>query len=134
MAQMDERNGTDTGKSTELPDRYSEDWLAKLDGRTAIARVIRDRLDELQTDLGGRDSLSYQQRSLTKRAIWMEAIIEQQEIALSKGEEVDQGKLTQAVNSLIGLLKTLGLERRAKDVPSLAEYLATRASNAEASP
>jgi hypothetical protein len=87
----------------------------------------------LQTDLGGRDQLSYQQRSLTKRAIWMEAIIEQQEIALSKGEEVDQGKLTQAVNSLIGLLKTLGLERRAKDVPSLAEYLATRASNAEAS-
>ena len=124
---------TDTGKTSELPERYSEDWLAKLDGRTAIARVIRDRLEDLQTDLGGRDQLSYQQRSLTKRAVWMECIIEQQEIALSRGEAVDQGKLTQAVNSLIGLLKTLGLERKAKDVPTLQQYLASRASNAEAS-
>ena len=120
------RNGTDSGKSGELPERYSEDWLAKLDGRTAIARVIRDRLEDLQADLGGRDQLSYQQRSLTKRAIWMECIIEQQEIALSRGEDVDQGKLTQAVNSLIGILKTLGLQRQARDVPSLAEYLAKR--------
>jgi hypothetical protein len=123
---MNETNSTDTGKCTELPDRYSEDWLAKLDGRTAIARVIRDRLEDLQTDLGGRDSLSYQQRSLTKRAIWMEAIIEQQEIALSRGEDVDQGKLTQAVNSLIGLLKTLGLERKAREVPSLRDYMEAR--------
>jgi len=117
-------NSTDTRKCSELPDRYSEDWLAKLDGRTAIARVIRDRLEELQNDLGGRDQLSYQQRSLAKRAIWLEAIIEQQEIALSRGEEVDQGKLTQAVNSLIGLLKTLGLQRRARDLtPSLREVM-----------
>lgn len=120
------QNSTDSGKSGELPERYSEDWLAKLDGRTAIARVIRDRLEDLQADLGGRDQLSYQQRSLTKRAIWMECIIEQQEIALSRGEDVDQGKLTQAVNSLIGILKTLGLQRQARDVPSLAEYLAKR--------
>ena len=120
---MDQRNGTDTAKTSELPERYSEDWLAKLDGRTAIARVIRDRLEDLQTDLGGRDQLSYQQRSLAKRAIWMEAVIEQQEIALSRGEPVDQGKLTQAVNSLIGLLKTLGLERKARDIPSLRDYM-----------
>ncbi len=119
-------NDTDTGKSSELPERYSEDWLAKLDGRTAIARVIRDRLEDLQTDLGGRDQLSYQQRSLTKRAVWMEAVIEQQELALARGEPVDQGKLTQSVNSLIGLLKTLGLERKAQDVPTLAEYLRNR--------
>ena len=123
---MNQRNGTDTGKSSELPDRYSEDWLAKLDGRTAIARVIRDRLEDLQTDLGGRDSLSYQQRSLTKRAVWMEAVIEQQEIALSRGEPVDQGKLTQAVNSLIGILKTLGLQRKAKDIHSLSDYMEAR--------
>ena len=113
-------------KSSEIPDRYSADWLQRLDGRTSIARVICDRLEELQNDLGGRDGLSYQQRSLTKRAIWMEAIIEQQELALARGEEIDQGKLTQAVNSLIGLLKTLGLERKAAEVPTLAEYIKTR--------
>lgn len=123
---MNQRNGTDTGKSSDVPERYSEDWLAKLDGRTQIARAIRDRLDELQNDLGGADALSYQQRSLCKRTIWLEAIVEQQEIALSKGEEVDQGKLTQAVNSLIGLFKTLGLERKARDAPTIQDWIARK--------
>jgi hypothetical protein len=116
------KNGTENGKSSEIPARCSEQWIEKLDGRTQIARIIRDRLEELQTDLGGPAQLSYQEKSLTKRAIWLEAVIEQQEIALSKGEEIDQGKLTQAVNSLIGLLKALGLERRAAEVPTIAEY------------
>lgn len=124
--QKQPNRATDSGRSAEIPERYSEDFVAKLDGRTQIARIIRDRLEELQTDLGGRDALSYQQRSLTKRAIWLEAVIEQQEIALSKGEVIDQGKLTQAVNSLIGLLKTLGLDRKARDVPDLQTWIANR--------
>ena len=113
-------------KQSEIPDRYSNDWLEKLDGRTRIAQVVSDRLEALTIDLGGMDNLSYQQRSLAKRAIWMEAVIEQQEAALAKGEEVDQGRLTQAVNSLIGLLKTLGLKRQAMDVPDLQAYLSQR--------
>ena len=119
------RNGTETAKSSDIP-RYSENWIERMDGRTQVARAIRDRLADLQADLGGPEAMSYQMRSLSKRAIWMEAVIEQQEIALSKGEEIDQGKLTQAVNSLIGLLKTLGLERKARDVPDLATYLAAK--------
>ncbi|PKL95570.1 MAG: hypothetical protein CVV18_05000 [Gammaproteobacteria bacterium HGW-Gammaproteobacteria-8] len=120
---MSTENGTDTGKSRDIPPRYSETWIERMDGRTQVARAIRDRLEALQSDLGGPDSMSYQQRSLSKRAIWMEAVIEQQEIALSKGEEIDQGKLTQAVNTLIGLLKTLGLERKARDVPDLHQWM-----------
>ena len=106
-------------KQTEIPASYSPDFLEKLDGRSNIAKAITSRLQALETDLGGRDALSYQQRSLIKRAVWMEAIIEQQEAALARGEEVDQGKLTQAVNSLIGLLKTLGLQRVAKQAPDV---------------
>ena len=113
-------------KSRELPPNYSADWIEKLDGRTSLARAVSDRLAHLESDLGGHDALSYQQRSLAKRVIWMEAVIEQQEAAIARGEEVDQGKLTQAVNSLIGLLKTLGLERKAKEVPDLASYLKQR--------
>jgi len=113
-------------KPQDLPDRYTPDWLEKLDGRTRLAQVVNDRLQILTTDLGGFDSLSYQQRSLAKRAIWMEAVIEQQEAALARGEDVDQGKLTQAVNSLIGLLKTLGLHRKAREVPDLQSYLKQR--------
>jgi len=114
-------------KTESIPESYTPDWLEKLDGRTTIAKVVNERLQTLAQDLGGFDRLSYQRLSLIKRAIWMEAIIEQQEAALSRGEEVDQGKLTQAVNSLIGLLKTVGLDRVARDVPDLASYLQKRA-------
>lgn len=114
-------------KQTEIPQKYSHDWLEKLDGRTAIAKAVNERYHALTQDLGGADRLSYQRQSLCKRAIYLEAIIETQEAALSRGEEVDQGKLTQATNTLIGLLKTIGLDRVARDVPDLAEYLKARA-------
>ena len=110
-------------KQTDIPSQYSPDWLEKLDGRTAIARAVNERLAALLSDLGGADTLSYQQRSLAKRAIWTEAVIEQSEAALARGEDVDVGRLTQANNSLIGLFKALGLDRKSREVPSLAEYL-----------
>ena len=119
-------------KQDAVPNRYSADWLEKLDGRTAIARAVNERLAMLESDLGGRDAMSYQQRSLAKRAIWTEALIEQQESAVARGEEIDQGRLTQAVNSLIGLYKTLGLERRAREVPDLQSYLRQRSEGATA--
>lgn len=113
-------------KRHEIPDQYSPDWLEKMDGRTNVARIVRHRLGALESDLGGRDALSYQQRSLCKRAIWTEAVIEQHETSLARGEDVDIGRLTQATNSLIGLFKTLGLERRSRDVPDLRDYLRER--------
>lgn len=126
VADLQQNKGSEAGKSREIPASYSENWVSKLDGRTSLARIIQDRLTTLQNDLGGPDQLSYQQRSLCRRAIWMEAVIEQQEIALSKGEEIDQGKLTQATNTLIGLFRHLGLERKARDVPSLSEYIESK--------
>lgn len=117
-------------KQAEIPAKYSPDWIERLDGRTAIARVINDRRQALEADLGGRAALSYQQQSLIKRAVFMEAVIEQQEAALARGEEVDQGKLTQAVNSLIGLLKTLGLKRVAREI-TMGDYLKRRQEAAQ---
>lgn len=116
-------------KQTEIPDDFHPQWLEKLDNRTALARAVNDRYRALTADLGGTEHMSYQRRSLAKRAIWMEAVIEQQEAALSRGEDVDQAKLTQAVNSLIGLLKTLGLDRVAAEVPDLHSYLKARESD-----
>ncbi|MGQ7242942.1 hypothetical protein ACUN9V_05695 [Salinicola sp. V024] len=112
-------------KQPEFPVSYSSDWLEKLDGRTILARAVHQRYAALTDDLGGVDALSYQRRSLAKRAIYIEAVIERHEAALSRGEDVDMGRLTQATNSLIGLLKALGLERKARDV-SLTDYIKAR--------
>ncbi|WP_300271025.1 hypothetical protein [Halomonas sp.] len=112
-------------KHSSIPTDYSSDWLEKLDGRTRLAQACRQRYAALTDDLGGHDHLSYQRRSLAKRAVWLEAVIETQEAALARGEDVDQGRMTQALNSLVGLFKTLGMDRKARDV-SLGDYIGGR--------
>ena len=106
------------------PDHYAPGWLTELDGRTAIAQDMRERYQTLTSDLGGADRLSYGQRSLCERALWLEYWLRQQEQALAAGSDFDAGKWVQGANSLQGLLAKLGLQRQAHDVTDLADYLA----------
>lgn len=115
------------GKAQEIPDRYAANWLDQLDRRTGLAQEIHRRYKALTDDLGGADRLSYQKRALVSRALFVELSLQQQEAALAAGGEVDSGSYTQQVNSLIGLLKTLGLDRAAKDTPDLASFLKAKA-------
>ena len=112
-------------KLTAIPDVFTPGYLADLDGRTAIAVAMRARWQELTDDMGGADRLSYAQRSLAERALWLEHWIALQERELAAGNDADTGRMTQATNALLGLYRTLGLERRARDVtPDLAAYIA----------
>ena len=114
-----------------VPDRFTAGYIDRLDGRTAVAVDMRARWQQMTADLGGEDRLSYAQRSLVERALWIEFWIAQQERILADGGEADIGRMTQATNSLLGLYRTLGLERRARDVtPSLSQYLAQKAEGA----
>lgn len=113
------------GKSHEIPTAFTQDWIARLDGRTRLAQAVRERLGALQTDLGGEPALSYQERSLCRRAVWLEALVEQREAALAKGQEIDEGAHVQSINALIGVWRALGFKRRQREAPSLHEYLAT---------
>ncbi|WP_026148105.1 hypothetical protein [Thioalkalivibrio sp. HL-Eb18] len=113
-------------RQAETPSRYSSGWIDKLDGRTRLAQAARERLDALQADLGGADALSYQRQSICKRVVWLEVQIEQREAALARGEEIDEARHANNINTLTGLLKAIGLDRKARDVPSLSEYLQQR--------
>ena len=108
------------------PERFANGWLAELDGRTGIAQAMRERYTVFTDDLGGVERLSYAQRSLVERALWLEFWLASQEKALASGDDFDVGRWTQAANSLQGILSKLGLQRIAKDVPDLGEYLAAR--------
>jgi len=115
--------------TTQAPPRnFNTGWLSELDGRTAIAQEMRERFRAFTDDLGGAETLSYAKRSLVERALWLEFWLAQQEQALAGGSDFDVGKWTQAANALQGILSKLGLDRQAKDVPSLNEYLARKAS------
>lgn len=110
------------------PEKYRPGWLAELDGRVGLTREIRARFDALTDDLGGLDALSYQQRSLCERCLWLEFWLSEQERELASGGEFDAGRWTQGLNSLTGVFRVLGLRRVAREL-TLADYI--RAPNAE---
>ena len=109
-------------KAKTPPTEYSTGWLGQLDFRTALGQELRNRYRSLTNDLGGASNLSYQQRSLVSRALWLEVFLEQEERNLANGKDFDSGRWTQAVNSLQGLYSKLGLTRQAKEV-TLKEFM-----------
>lgn len=115
------------GKSTKLlatlPDNYSANWLSKLDKRTKVAQAVLKRIAELEADAGGADSLTAARRSLIRHAAWLDAIVDSHELRLAAGETLDVGAYTQALNSLLGLFRMLGLERKAKPTRKLREVI-----------
>lgn len=115
-----------------IPDKYSPDFAERLDKRTSIAKAICGRIETIESDMGGAESLSHARRSLIRRTVWLEAIIEHSEQKLAAGEGIDLGGHIQAINTLIGLCRLIGLERRAKPVESLRDvYRADAAAEPE---
>lgn len=108
----------------EIPDKYAPDFIDRLDRRTILGRAVSDRFEAIATDCGGRDSLSHVKLGIVKRLVWMECLIEGIELQVAGGEPVDVGVYTQLVNSLLGLSRMLGLERKPKPVKGLHEYMA----------
>jgi hypothetical protein len=106
-----------------IPDKYSPDFAERLDRRTVIAKAIVGRIESIETDMGGADSLSHARRSLVRRVVWLEAIIEHSEQQLATGKAIDLGGHTQAINSLLGLYRLIGLERRLRPTETLRDLM-----------
>lgn len=109
--------------SKEIPATFQRGFMQSLDGRTAIAQELRQRHKTLTDDLGGVEQLSYQQKALVERALWLEFHLQQEEQKLANGQEFDSGKWTQSCNALQGIFSKLGLERVAKTIPALQQYV-----------
>jgi hypothetical protein len=98
--------------------------LDGLDARTAAAKAARHLIETLSSDMGGDDQLSVGQRQLVHRAALCGAIIADFEARWVAGQTIPLNEYLSAVNVQRRVLATLGLERRAKPVETLAEYLA----------
>lgn len=92
--------------------------------------VLRDRLHALAADLGGWDSLSYQEKSTCRRAIHLERHAEQDEKRLAMGLPVDCNLYLNFVNTLSGQWTKLGMKKRKKPVISLNDYIEAKATPA----
>jgi hypothetical protein len=112
-------------KARNLAPDYNATFLEGLDKRTYLYRVIRDREQEILSDLGGAETLSYFKRSLVRHAVWLEAMMDmtRTRVALNADEI---GRYTQMLNAYSGLAAKLGLARKARDVHDLQSYLEQR--------
>lgn len=107
-------------KVVALPAVFTKGFLADLDGRTDLAKALRANADQIVTDVGGREEVSRVKGALIERFVWLEAILQtlEHEMAQGKIEKSDAlGKWIQAVNSLSGLAKVLGVERKSRSMP-----------------
>jgi len=110
-------------KQTTLPARFKPNFLDEADGRIATVKELRRRIDLLKVDTA---SDSYQKDILCQRAVFIACQLETQERAAIEGGEFHPGTYTQMVNALVGLLRSLGLEKQAKEVESLEAYAAKK--------
>jgi hypothetical protein len=104
-----------------IPARFTPRFWADTDRRVSVVREIELRITRLKADSNAN---SYQKEILCERAVFIIAQLETMERDACEGvKALPTGKYVQAVNGLLGLLKSLGLERAVKPV-ALAQYVA----------
>lgn len=103
-----------------LPVKFGVDFARTVDGRSLLDRAVRCRLQNLIDDLGG--TLSHQQRSLCTRAIWLELVLQGEEMKIAEGAGTDTQLHTSLVGSLVSIYRLLGIKRVAREA-RLSDYL-----------
>jgi hypothetical protein len=116
-----ERKGLRGRKTITIPAQFKPRFWEDSDRRCAVVRAIKRRYEAVKDQCGGNESI--QRDMLCQRVVFIATILETQEVQAAEGGELDLGVYTQATNSLIGLLKTLGLEKRIKSFTDLRGYL-----------
>jgi hypothetical protein len=104
------------------------------DPNSAWSRRYHDLVVRHIGDLGGRDLLSEAQMSLIRRCSAIECELERLDAMLSTGAEVNLDAYGRAASHLRRLFETLGIERKAKPIETLSEYLARTGDTTEAQP
>jgi hypothetical protein len=106
--------------------------LPGVDGRSIIARRYRDIAAAVAADQGGADRLSEARKQLVRRFAAAACIAEQMESRLANGEQINIVEHAQLCSTLVRIAQRIGIDRRMrKVVPSLSEYLETKAVDTE---
>ncbi len=99
-----------------------------LDNRTNAARFFDQLVIAVENDLGGRDNLSAIERALIEAFVGAAVTLNDLNSKLLLGQTIDISQHTQTVSAMVRVASRLGLQRRAKEIPSLYERLAAEAA------
>ena len=128
------RRGPRTGLSA-LKARVAVRGLAAIDRRTSAARALLDWRRALVADLGGDAAVSAAQLALVEMAVRTRLYVDHVDaILMEQGSLVTRRRRLlplveqrqRLADSLTRQLQTLGLERRARRVPTVGELVASR--------
>ncbi|WP_168564992.1 hypothetical protein [Crateriforma spongiae] len=106
-------------KPNKLPAKFTTGFLETLDARYAVAKQLRSNYESIVRDLGGEGAISHVRNAVIERFVFLEALLQDLEQKVISGElETDEviGRWVQAMNSLSGLAKTIGLDRAPADL------------------
>jgi hypothetical protein len=117
-----------------LQRRVKERGLRAIDGRSAVGRALSQWRSDLIRDLGGEASVSTQQSALVDLAVKSKLLLDSIDGWLLQQRSLVNARKrallpvvrerTQLADSLAKYLTLLGLERRAKPLPTLQDLLA----------
>ncbi len=116
--------GMKTSKMKTQP-KWSHKWLTHIDARSELGYALKQRLQALEHDVsaGEPERLTYAQRSLIRRALWLEVRLETDEVKIVTGDPIPAGSHSTLLNALTAVYRTLGVEPKARPVKSLKEYI-----------
>jgi hypothetical protein len=123
--------GVSTTLPTQLPARFRQGFPWALDRRCKAVREVAADLVTLWQDLGGYDALSAQQLWLCERVVFIRQRVLAFESAALGGKDLpfEAGVYSNLANVLMGYLRTLGLERKARLMPNIRDYLAVASTS-----
>ena len=110
-----------------LSTTFKPQFWRDADSRLGVVKEIKRRHAQLVQDTAAD---SFQKIALAERAsfllVWMES---QEREAIACGEFVNLGTYLQALNTLLGLMRTLGLAKQARDCGTLENHLRKKKQN-----
>lgn len=101
-------------KRSTLPDKFKAGFIEEMDGRTDLKKRLSATFNGVAGDAGGVVSLPYARLCLCERFAFLEEFLRQMELKLVEDPVANAdllGKWVQAVNSMNGLAKTIGMPR-----------------------
>jgi len=119
-------------KRKRIPSKYQPGFLARMDARCELTQILSSAFDEICVDCGGKESLSHTKLTLIERFVFLEYVLRQWEVRIANNPKKTASLVSrwvQGLNSLTGLARTIGLERRAKKIESLESYVLEQSKN-----
>jgi len=118
-------------RSRRVPSQYRREWLSRADKRAGPVKAVVERAKHVAQDLGGIEELSRIEQDLIVRYAFTSEQCEQNEADALQGKPINAFLYLSRVDRIVRLAALIGIKRRAKQLPTLQEYLRQKAKDGD---